>query len=229
MFARHTRRGAPSSSGDGTMTQLQVSAVTVAVCAIVIAYIDGFVVTSLREAVGAIEGLQSPFLHWLRDSTLMLPLFILAVAGALVVTRRWVGNSRREMVQLAFAALLIIAITTAVSIGQVASNSVHDYNVQAGQLGIMHSTHATTVAGLAGTGEVSGRGTCAALCAARHATFMVHLRAGAYASIVLLITNVVLAAWVLALRGGRLWNRYVTEVVQADEPMNQATETLAII
>ena len=211
------------------MTQLQVSGVTVALCAIVIAYIDGFVVTSLRGAVGAIEDLQSPFSHWLRDSTLMLPLFTLAVAAALVVTRRWVGQSRREVVQLALAAVLIIAITTAVSIGQVASNSVHDYNVQAGQLGIMHSTHATSVAALAGTGEVSSRGTCAALCAARHATLIVHLRAGIYVSIVLLITNLVLAVWVLALRGGRLWNRYVTEVAQADEPNSQTTESLAII
>lgn len=34
---------------------------------------------------------------------------------------------------------------------------------------------------------------------------MVHVRATLYASIVILVTNLVLVVWVLALRGGRLW------------------------
>ena len=62
-----TRRGREAAE------PLQVSWVTVVVCASVIAYIDGFWLTSLRGAVGAIDATQSPFSRWLRDSTLMVP------------------------------------------------------------------------------------------------------------------------------------------------------------
>ena len=89
-----------------TAHRLPVSWATVVVCAVVIAYVDGYWTTSLRGAVGAIEGSQRPFTRWLRDSTLMLPLFLLGVLAALALTRRWVGRSRRELVQLAVAGVL---------------------------------------------------------------------------------------------------------------------------
>ena len=42
---------------------------TVLPLAVVLAFADGFWVTSLRGAVGAIERTQSPFASWLREST----------------------------------------------------------------------------------------------------------------------------------------------------------------
>gem|GEM_PF-4959715 len=56
--------------------------------AAVMAYAEGFWMVSLRGAVGAIERTQQPFATWLRESTLALPLFTLAVLGALTLAAR---------------------------------------------------------------------------------------------------------------------------------------------
>jgi hypothetical protein len=55
--------------------RLRPSWVTIGLWAVVIAYVDGFWVTSLQRTVGAFERNQPPFMRWLRDSTLMLPLW----------------------------------------------------------------------------------------------------------------------------------------------------------
>ena len=201
--------------------RLSVSWATVVVCAVVIAAVDGYWSTSLRGAVGAIEVSQSPFRSWMRDSTLMLPLFVLAVLAGLALTRRWVGRSHRELVQLSVAALLIIVLTSAVSIGGVATTSAYDYNIQASQLGQIHKSHITTTFVDPGAVIPSTTGTCTGLCSARHATLTAHVRAVGYASVVILITNLVLVAWVLALRGGRLWAPHLEEP-ELDDEITQA-------
>ncbi len=217
--ARHHVAPAPSPT-----ERLHLSWPTVAVFAAVIAYVDGFWVTSLQGAVGAIEVTHEPFARWVRDSTLMLPLLLLGVLAALSLTRRWVGHSHREFRQLAVAAILTIVITSVVSIAQVATMSVHDYNIQAAQLGQVHAGHASTVATDPGTVTTASGGACTALCAARHATLMAHVRSVGYAGLVLLFTNLVLVVWVLALRGGRLWaaRTFVDEPADADFPYDFA-------
>ena len=162
---------------------------TVALFAIVIAYVDGFCVTSLHGAVGSVASTQSPFVHWLRDSTLMLPPLALAVGAALELARRWVGNNRREITRLVGAALLVILCSSAASIAEVALQAASDYRVEVNQLAQLHSIHATTIA----------------LSAARHAALMTQIRAVELAVVVLLITNFVVVGWVLALRGGKVW------------------------
>ncbi len=194
---------------------------TVIVCAVVIAYTDGYWVTSLRGAVGAIEGNQRPFTRWLRDSTLMLPLVLMAVLAALTLTRRWLGRSRHEIAQVGTAALLIIVISSAVSIAGVATTSVYDYNIQAANLGQIHSSHVTSVAVDPGVSKPSTDATSGALDAAKHATLMAHVRAVGDASVVLLITNLVLVAWALALRGGRLWASQPAAVALGDDPTDK--------
>ena len=188
-----------------TRAPLRISRLTIAVSAVVIAYADGFWVTSLHGAVGSVDSSQTPFVRWLRDSTMMLPALTLAVLAALVLTRCWVGQSRREAVQLASAALMMIVICSVVSTGEVTVNSVTDYGVQVAQLEASHSTHATTPVVDPGTVVVPSTGACTGLCSARHQTLMVHVRAVGYAAMILLITNAVLVIWVFALRGGRLW------------------------
>ena len=153
-----------------TTPHVQVNWATVAVCAVVITYIDGYWVTSLRSTVGAIEGSQRPFTRWLRDSTLMLPLVLVAVLAALTLTRRWLGRSRHEIAQVGTAALLIIVISSAVSIAGVATTSVYDYNIQAANLGQIHSSHVTSVAVDPGVSKPSTEATSGALDAAKHAT-----------------------------------------------------------
>lgn len=185
--------------------RLPVSWPTVALLVIFITCADGFWVTSVQGAIGAIERNQTPLANWLRDSTLMLVPFSLAVLAALALTRRWSGPGRRELAQLGMATLLAVAITTFVGIAEVATMSVRDYRLQVSELGVTHSTHGPTVAAAARSTSAGDSGSCTALCAARHATFVVHVRATLYASIVILVTNLVLVVWVLALRGGRLW------------------------
>ena len=212
---------APSPS---PIRRLHLSWPTVAVFAAVIAYVDGFWVTSLQGAVGAVEVTREPFVRWVRDSTLMLPLLLLAVVAALSLTRRWAGRSHREFRQLAVAAISTMLITTVVSIAQVATMSIHDYNIQAAQLGQVHAGHASTVAADPGAVAPLGGKACSALCAARHATLMAHVRSVGYAGLVLLFTNLVLVVWALALRGGRLWAAptYVDEPTEADFPFDFA-------
>src|SRR4051812_25755021 len=67
---------------------------TVALCALALALVDGFWLTALQGAIGAIERLESPFARWLRQSVLLLPLFGLAVLLALLLARRWAARGR---------------------------------------------------------------------------------------------------------------------------------------
>ena len=185
--------------------RLPVSWPTVALLVIFITCADGFWVTSVQGAVGAIERNQTPLANWLRDSTLMLVPFALAVLAALALTRRWAGPGRRELAQLATAVLLAVVITSFVGIAEVAITSVRDYRLQVSELGVTHSTHGPTVVAAAASTGAGESGSCVALCAARHETYVVHVRATLYASVVVLVTNLVLVVWVLAIRGGRLW------------------------
>ena len=183
---------------------LKVSWVTIAVFAVVIAYSDGFWLTSLQGAVGAIERKHSPFGRWLRDSTLMLPLFALAVLAAMLLARRLVGNSRRKLVKVSATALLIVVISGAVGISEVAASSAYDYRLQTRHLELSSHSHGSAIAVDPGAVVPPPRA-CNALCEAKRETLTVHVRAVKFASMVLLISNLVLVAWVLALRSEQLW------------------------
>jgi hypothetical protein len=187
--------------------RLQVSWTTVVSLVVLIACVDAFWATTVQGAVGATAESQTPFVHWLRDSVLMLVPFTLAVLAALALTRRWVVRGHREIVQLAVAALLLVVITAGVGIAQVSATAARDYRIQVTGIGVTHSLHGTPVV-QSGTTTVDVTKTgCTEVCAARHQTLTTHVRAVGYASLVLLLSNLVLVVWVLALRGGRLWAR----------------------
>jgi hypothetical protein len=82
---------------------------TVLPLAALMAYGDGFWVISLRGAAGAIERMDSPFQAWLRESTLFLPVFVIAVLAA--TAWRWPGSAPRLAGTRAvlMAALLVVA------------------------------------------------------------------------------------------------------------------------
>ncbi len=61
--------------------RLGVSWATIILFAVVISYVNGFWVTSLQITVGSLERSAPPFGRWLRDSTMMLPLYIGRGAG----------------------------------------------------------------------------------------------------------------------------------------------------
>jgi len=195
---------------------LKLSWVTVAVTAIVVTYIDGFWVTSLQGTIGAVERAQKPFPRWLRDSTIMLPIVALGVVAALLLTRRWFGRGRRELVTLSAAAVLMIAITTLITVGELTASSIYDYHIQARDLATSHLTHVHEPIIPAGSTALGGNVACNGLCEARHTTLTTHVRGVSFASLMVLITNVVLVAWVLALRGGRLWKRHLPPAVKVE-------------
>src|SRR5262245_52717400 len=91
---------------DGAQRRLSVYWLTVAFFAVVIAFGDGFWVTSVQGAVGSIERNDPPFSRWLRDSTLMVPLFFLAVLAAILLGRRWFAGNRSRLVKFGGTALL---------------------------------------------------------------------------------------------------------------------------
>jgi hypothetical protein len=181
---------------------------TIAVFAIVMAYADGFWVTSLQGAVGAIERRQPPLERWLRDSTLMVPLYVLAVLAAVLMARRLVGQGHSKIVRFGTTALLIVLLSSAVATAEVAASSAYDYHLQTRHLELQHASHTTLVAAQPGSTAASA-GACTGTCAIRQNTFDTHVRAVMYGSLMMLLTNLVLVVWVLALRGNRLWRQFV--------------------
>jgi hypothetical protein len=190
---------------DAWRTRQQVWWITIFAFAIVIAYADGFWVTSLQGAIGAIERNEDPFHRWMRDSTLMVPLYILAVLTAIRMARRLVGH-RRGVIKYATTALMIVVLTSGLAVVEVAASSAYDYHFQTRHLALEHQLMGHThVAGQSGSFTASSTGACTGLCASVRDTFNSHVRAVLYSSVVILITNLVLVLWVLALRSNRLW------------------------
>ncbi len=173
---------------------------------------DGFWVTSLQGAIGAIARNQPPMQRWLRDSVLMVPLFVIGVLAALALARRVVRPGWPDAVKVAAAGLVIVAATTVVGVGEVATSSAIDYRIQLHELSAVHAAHTTSVAP---NGSVAADTSSAAvptgsndvLRAQRHDTLHVHLRAIRHATVVVAITNVALVAWLLALFGWSLSGR----------------------
>ena len=162
---------------------------TVVPLAVVMSYADGFWMTSLRGAVGAIERTQEPFTSWWRESTLLVPVYLFAVLGALTLALRWFGPTMRPKAVVVTA--LLVAVAGAVAgIGQIVASSVYDYYLQSDQLALMDSMHGICV------------GSC--LEQAQQSTFAALVRAVVYISGFLLVTNLVLVGWVVAMRGGKL-------------------------
>jgi hypothetical protein len=164
---------------------------TVLPLAIVLAFADGFWMISLRGAAGAIERTQAPFTSWLFESTLSLPVFALAVLGALTLAARWFRPATHTPKRAATAtALLVVAAGTLVGLVEVAASSAYDYHLQANQLQLM-----AAMPDMPDMGPTSAQ---------LQATLGVQLHAVGYGSALLLATNLIAVAWVIALRGGRL-------------------------
>jgi hypothetical protein len=191
----------------------------VALFATLIAYADGFWLTSLQGVIGAIERNEPPFMRWLRDSTLMLPLVVLAVLLALACSRRLIQHSQHNLVRFGITALLVALISSAIGIAEVAASSARDYQLQVQHLELMHSYGGAVAQpaaiDLAGFGSApyalycNLRGAAAnnAVTLLEYATFNLHVRAVFYAGLLLLTTNLVLASGILALLKDRgIWS-----------------------
>jgi hypothetical protein len=209
---------------DEQRRRLQLNLMTVAFFAIVIAFADGFWLTSMQGAVGAMQRTEKPLGRWLRDSTLMLPLYFFGVVLALVLARRLFGRSRSRLVKLGATALFITVVGTAVGLTEVAASSAYDYRLQTTsleqKLAFDHS-HNEAPPILAGT---SGAKRCTGLCAQKELTLFTHVKAVKLAARLLLVSNLLAVLWVLMLRGDRVWRSVPTAndddiVVEASRPM----------
>jgi len=171
-------------------TRLVVPWLTVLPLAVVLAYADGFWMVTLRGAVGAIERTQQPFDGWWRESTVVLPLYVLAVLGALTLAKRWFGPVLRTTRTVLMTALLVALAGTIVGIAELVISSMFDYSLQSAQLAMMDQMH----------------GICVDSCLpqAEQSTMAALTRAVLYVGAFLLVTNVLLVGWVVAMRGGRL-------------------------
>ena len=156
----------------------------------VLAYADGFWMVTLRGAVGAIERTQEPFDGWWRESTIVLPLYVLAVLGALTLAKRWFGPVLRTTRAVLVTALMVALAGAVVGIAELVTSSMLDFSLQSAQLAMMDQMH----------------GICVDSClpAAEQSTLAALTRAVLYVGAFLLVTNVVLVGWVVAMRGGRL-------------------------
>lgn len=209
MLAISTARAAASSTVDRAPDPSpRTSWATVALFAALMAYADGFLLISLEGAVGAIGRTQHPFASWLLDSTLLLPAFAVAVAGALALARRRVGPALLGARRVLATAALVAAAGTAVGVAAIVSDSVYDFRVQAAQqqaTAAAHDHSGGAAHDQAHSGEAShDHAACAGLCHALQETRAVHVRADGLAAGLVLAANVAVVGWGVALCGGRL-------------------------
>jgi hypothetical protein len=177
----------PGALGQGRLT---VPWKTVVALAVVLAYADGFWLTSLQGAVGAIERTQGPFASWLSESTVVLPVYVVAVLGVLTLALRWFGPVLRTPRTVVATLLLVVAAGTVVGLAAMVASSAYDYHLQSAQLRLMESM------------QTSCSGNC--LAQQQHETLAIHVRGLLLTSRWLLLTNLVLVAWLVAMWGGRL-------------------------
>ncbi|WP_343989805.1 hypothetical protein [Terrabacter terrae] len=158
--------------------------------AVVLAFADGFWVISLRGAVGAIERTSEPFATWVRESAVMVPVYALAVLAALTLALRRFGSVLRGARAVVSSAWLVALAASVVGAGHLAVSSAVDFRLQSGLIEHMGSMSRT----------------CGADCIARLQSdgFWLQARATGYGAALVLLTNVVVVVWMVAMRGGRL-------------------------
>ena len=162
--------------------------------AVVLALADLFWIGSLRVTVGHISRNQSPFESWVRESALSLPLFVLAVLGALTVALHWFGTSPRGARQVLATIGLVTAAATTAGMAALAASTYYDYLLESDGERAM------------GAMRQSCTGRCANL--AQEATLRLQLQSFGVGTLLILVTNLVLVAWVVAALGGRLQDRH---------------------
>jgi glucan phosphoethanolaminetransferase (alkaline phosphatase superfamily) len=173
---------------------------TVLPLAVVLAYADGFWVISMRGAAGSIERTQEPFVTWLRESTLVLPIFVLAVLGALALAARWFGPVLRKPKNVVATSLMVVVAGTLVGIALLAASSAYDYHLQSDRLQRSPMNHTSAPGSFVAQQDAHE----SVLALQEQASLDLQVRAVGLGSGILLVTNLVLVGWVVALRGGRL-------------------------
>jgi hypothetical protein len=164
---------------------------TVLPLAAAMAFADDFWVVTLRGSVGAVERTPAPFKGWLLESALVLPLFVLAVLAAVTLALRRFGPVLRRRRTVLLTLLLVVAAGTLVGITLLAVSSAIDYHLQSGQVAMQGAM----------------RDMCSTAGCQDHqlaVTRGLQYKSVGFGSALLLVSNVVVVAWAVALRGGRV-------------------------
>jgi hypothetical protein len=180
---------------------------TVVALAVVLAAADGFIVTSLQGAVGAIQRAQGPFSSWLRDTAIVLPVFVLAVMWAFYRAHRKHGlasPAMRSWKRTVATALLVVGAATAVGVVETAVSAALDYRLQSQQLAASAAVHGHAADGVSGAvtnNQAYSDGLWSPL---QRQTMALDVKAVGFGAGIILATNIVIVGWIVALRGGRL-------------------------
>src|SRR6476619_4023341 len=107
--------------------RLSVPWFTVLLLATAMASADGFWMLSMRGATGAIERSDGAFTSWWRESIVGLPVFVVAVLGAMLLAVRLFGPVLDNFKAVAGSVLLVALAGTVVGIAETAISSAYDY------------------------------------------------------------------------------------------------------
>jgi len=198
-------------------TRLAVPWFTVLLLAAVMAYADGFWMLSMRGATGAIERSDGAFTSWWRESTVSLPVFVVAVLGALLLAIRLFGPVLRTFSAVALGTLLVAMAGSVAGIAETLVSSAYDYYLQSSMLSMIETMH--------------GLCTNSCLVQAQQSSLDLQVRAALYTSGLLLVTNVVLVGWLVAMRGGRLnvASPRSGPVVEADDTVRRVHDVRLLV
>lgn len=183
-----------------------VSWVTVALLTVALTYADGFVLTVLTSAVGSIQRTQSPFSLWLVDSTILLPLFLLAILVAFRLARHRLDTVLWKPRQVLTTALLVALAGTIIGVGAAVGNGAYNYYLQANELQATGPVHADHLGAGGAAGQTPGHDhdECDIVCQQQQATLVADLKAVGFGGPLMLALNLVVVGWMVALIGGRL-------------------------
>lgn len=182
---------------------------TVLLLSVVLAYADGFVLTSLTGAVGFIKRAQDLFDNWLLQSAILVPFFVVAMLLMLRRIRRKQGLALRGGKKVMTAALLLALAGTVVGVVAVSASSAYDYYLQANELdvdGPLHNHTTVTIPGAAAAANDphAAHGDCDETCTDKRQTLVSDIRGVGLSGPLMLVANIVLVGWLLALLGGQL-------------------------
>lgn len=198
------------------LRELDASWWTIGLFATVLAFGNGFLLASVQHTVGAIERLAPPFDRFLVDSLGLLPVYVVAIVAALLLSRRLVGEERRPAARLWSAVGAVILAAVAVGIVATVISSVYDFVLQVRHLNASsHVRHAQYR--LDGTTPVLiGDASCDATCKMIALTRDSHFRAFWFSLRTLLLMDTVIVLWVLAMRGGVVWRHKLVRARRTD-------------
>ncbi|MFZ4717846.1 MAG: hypothetical protein ACOYMR_00380 [Ilumatobacteraceae bacterium] len=206
-----TRRARIAASLD----RLDVSWWSVGLFAVLLAFANGFLLTSTQVTVGAIERLSPPFERWVTNALMMVPIYAIAIVAVLYLSRRLAGEGSRPAVRLWTAVGLIVVTSVVVGMAHTGLSALYDYVLQVRHIKLSgHLRH--PLYRVDGTTPVLvGSSTCDPTCKAIEATRTAHFSALWLSFKLLLAMDAVIVLWVLGMRGGIVWKHRTVRTATA--------------